>query len=86
MGAWETKQKKNQVEQIEASIRNIWRIWKYFWENFYMEISIINGDQMPLHHNESHAQITMSFTSQDVFVRGNYTLSRKRVAAFTQLT
>ena len=45
----------------------------------------INGDQMPLHRNESAGQKTLSLKSEDTFVKENYMLSRERATCFTQL-
>ena len=39
---------------------------------------------MPLHHNASASQKTLSLKSE-VFVKENYMLSRERVTCFTQL-
>ena len=41
----------DRVERIQEYILNIWRVRKYFWDNFNVEIPIVNGDQMPLHRN-----------------------------------
>ena len=65
---------------------NIWRIRKYFRDTYAVEVPIVNGDQMPLHRNESHSQKTMSNTGQETFVKENYMLSRERVTAYTQLS
>ena len=40
---------------------------------------------MPLHHNASASQKTLSLKSEEVFVKENYMLSRERVTCFTQL-
>ena len=76
----------DRVERIEEFLLNIWRVRKYFLDVFNVEIPILNGDQMPLHRNESHTNKTMSAKNQDVFVKENYSLSRERVTAFTQLS
>ena len=39
-----------------------------------MLILIINGDQMPLHHNESLSEKTLSITGYDTYVKENYSL------------
>ena len=40
---------------------------------------------MPLHHNASASQKTLSLKSEEVFVKENYMLSRERVTCFTQV-
>ena len=44
---------EDRKERIIEYIKNIWRIRKYFLDTFGVEVPIINGDQMPLHRNES---------------------------------
>ena len=59
-----------------------------FKKVFYRQIrswpTVFNGDQMPLHRNESTSQKTLSLKSEEVFVKENYMLSRERVTCFTQ--
>ena len=58
---------------------------KYFLEKYDIDPPIINGDQMPLHRNESSSQKTLSLKSEETFVKENYMLSRERVTCFSQL-
>ena len=58
---------------------------KFFIDRVGIDPPIINGDQMPLHRNESSTQKTLNFTGVDTFVKENYMLSRERVTAFTQV-
>ena len=44
---------------------------KFFIDNFGVDPPIINGDQMPLHHNESASQRTLNFTGWDTYVKEN---------------
>ena len=46
---------------------------------------ILNGDQMPLHRNESASSKTMTLKGQETYVKENYMLSRERVTLFTQV-
>ena len=58
----------------------------FFIEKYGVDPSSINGDQMPLHRNESSQQKTTNFKGQDTFVKENYMLSRERVTVFTQVS
>ena len=72
-------------ERITEYLKNIWTVRKFFVDNFGVDPPIINGDQMPLHRNESSTQKTLTFTGMDTFVKENYNLSRERITVFTQL-
>ena len=54
-------------------------------DTYGVDPTIINGDQMPLHRNESAGQKTLSLKSEEIFVKENYMLSRERATCFTQL-
>eukprot|EP00794_Sanderia_malayensis_P013649 gene13649-15078_t len=73
------------IERIKEYILNVWMVRKYFIDTYGVDPPVINGDQMPLHRNESSGQKTMSFTGQHVFVKENYMLSRERITAYTQV-
>ena len=57
----------------------------YFIGKYGVDPPVINGNQMPLHHNESASQKTLSLKSEEVFLKENYMLSRERVTCFTQV-
>ena len=59
---------------------------KFFKDVYNVEPVIINGDQMPLHRNESCSQKTLNLKNQDVFVKENYMLSRERITFFSQIS
>ena len=80
-----TVSQEDRIERSLEYLQNVWRVRYFFNKNFNTEPEIYNGDQMPLHRNESSSQKTMSFTGQNTFVKENYMLSRERVTAFTQL-
>ena len=44
--------------RIIEFLKNVWRVRYWFRSKFGREIPIINGDQMPLHRNESADQNT----------------------------
>ena len=75
---------EDRKERIIEYIKNVWLIRKYFLDTFGVKIPIINGDQMPLHRNESADKKTMTVKNQDTFVKENHTLSRERITVFTQ--
>ena len=72
-------------ERVFEYLKNIWTVRKFFLDNFGVDSPIINGDQMPLHRNESSSQKTLNFTGIDTYVKENYNLSRDRVTVFTQV-
>ena len=71
-------------ERVYEYIKNVWTVRKFFLDNFSVDPPVINGDQMPLHRNESASQKTLNIQGCDTYVKENYSLSRERVTAFTQ--
>ena len=78
--------KSDLVERLQDYLKNIWTIGRFFIEKYGVDPPIINGDQMPLHRNESSQQKTLAFKGEDTFVKENYMLSRERVTVFTQVS
>ena len=76
---------EERVVRLQDYLKNIWMVRKYFLDTYGIDPPIINGDQMPLHRNESASQKTLSLKSETTFVKENYMLSRERVTCFTQL-
>ena len=76
---------EDRIIRIKDYLQNIWMVRKYFLDTYSIDPPIINGDQMPLHRNESAGQKTLSLKSEETFVKENYMLSRERVTCFTQL-
>ena len=72
-------------ETIFEYLKNIWTVHKYFIENFGVDPPVLNGDQMPLHRNESSTQKTLNFTGLDTYVKENYSLSRERITVYIQV-
>ena len=72
--------------RILEFLKNVWRVRHYFQTKFGKEPIILNGDQMPLHRNESSGQKTMSLSGEQTYVKENYMLSRERVTVFTQVS
>lgn len=56
---------------------------KVFSEYLRQRSPVINGDQMPLHINESASQKMLSLKSDPSFIKESYMLSRERVTYFT---
>ena len=71
-------------ERVYEYIKNVWTVWEFFLDNFSIDPPVINGDQMPLHRNESASQKTLNIQGCDTYVKENYSLSREPVTAFTQ--
>ena len=78
--------KENLVERLQDYLKNVWSIHRFFIDKYEVDPPVINGDQMPLHRNESSQQKTLCFKGEDTFVRENYMLSRERVTAYTQVS
>ena len=72
--------------RIVEFIKNVLRVRHFFLSHFKKEPVIINGDQMPLHRNESSTEKTMTLKNQPVYVKENHMLSRERVTVYTQLS
>ena len=64
----------------------MWTVRKIFIDNFSVDPLIINGDQMPHHRNESSTQKTLNIKGYETYVKENYSLSRERITAFTQVS
>ena len=73
-------------ERVYEYLKNVWAVHKFFIDNYGFGPPIINGDQMPLHRNESSAQKTLNFVDMDAYVKENYNLSCERVTVFTQVS
>ena len=56
-------------ERIFKHLKNIWTVRKLFIDNFGIDPPIINGDEMPLHRDESAFQRTLIFTGLDTYVK-----------------
>ena len=78
--------KTDRKDRIIELLKNVWRVRYWFRSKFGREITIINGDQMPLHRNENASQKTLSFTGETTYVKENYMLSRERITVFTQVS
>ena len=78
--------KEDLVVRLEDYLKNVWAARRSFLEKYGIDPPIINGDQMPLHLNQSTDAKTMSFKGEDTFVKENCMLSRQRVTVFTQIS
>ena len=78
--------KTDLIERLQDYLKNVWTLRRFFIQKYGVDPPIINGDQMPLHRNESSQQKTLAFKGEDTFVKENYMLSRERVTVFTQVT
>ena len=77
---------EDRKEHIYECIKSVWTVRNFFIDNFSVDPLIINGDQMPLHRNESNTQKTLNIQGYDTYVKENYSLSRERITAFTQVS
>ena len=53
--------KEDRIIRIKDYLKNIWTIRKYFIHKYGVDPPAINGDQMPLHRNESASQKTLFY-------------------------
>ena len=77
---------EDRKERIYEYIKNVWTVRKFFIDNFSVDPPIIKSDQMPLHRNESSTQKTLNIKGYETYVKENYSLSRERITAFTQIS
>ena len=54
----------------------MWNVRHYFITKFGIDLPIMNGDQIPLHRNESSGQTTFCFKNHKTFAKVNHHLSR----------
>ena len=78
--------KEDLLIRLQDYLQNIWTVRRYFIQKYGIDPPIINGDQMPLHRNESSQQKTITFKGEDTFIRENHNLSRERLTVFTQVS
>ena len=69
-------------EGIYEYLKNVWTVRKFLLTITGLTPPTINGDQMPLHRNESSTQKTLNFVDTDAYVKENYNLSRERVTIY----
>ena len=72
--------------RLRDYLQNVWTVGRFFIERYVVDLPIINGDQMPLHKNETAQEKSMACKGEDTFVKENHKLSRERVTVFTQVT
>ena len=63
---------------LQDYLQNVWSVLHYFINKDGMDPPVINGDQMPLHRNESIKQKTLTFKNQNTFVKEIHMLSCER--------
>lgn len=76
----------DRIERVLELLINTTRFRKYHIEHFGTDPPIINGDQMPIHRNESSNQKTLTLKNQDCYVNENYMHSRERMTVYTQIS
>ena len=64
-----TIKKEDRKIRIKDYFKKLWTLRKYFIDKYGVDTPVINGDQMPLHRNESASQETLSLKSKEVFVK-----------------
>ena len=77
--------KEDLVECLQDYLKNVWRV-RLFIEKYGVDLPVINGDQMPLHRNESSQQKTMTFKNENAFLKENHSLSSERITVFMQVS
>ena len=61
--------KENCIVRVQDYLKNIWSLRYYFIKTFGVDPPIINGDQMPLHRNESSGQATLSVKTKKFLLK-----------------
>lgn len=64
------------IIRIEDYLKIIWSLRRYFIKTFGRDPSIIDGEQMPLHRNESIDQATLIFKSNETCQRKPFFILR----------
>ena len=72
--------------RLKYYLQNMWTVRNYFLKKYGVDPPIINGDQIPLHWNESSSQKTLDFKNVETYVKERYSLSWGRAAVFTQVS
>ena len=67
--------KEDRIIRIKDYLKNIWTVRKYFIDKYGVEPSVINGDQMPLHRNESASQ-------KNTYLKIRRSLCKRKLHAF----
>ena len=67
--------KEDRIIRIKDYLKNIWTVRKYFIDKYGVEPSVINGDQMPLHRNESASQ-------KNTYLKIRRSLCKRKLRAF----
>ena len=78
---------EDRKKRTKDYLQNVCSVQNYFLQKYNVDPPIFNGDQMPLHRNESSEQRTLHFKGQDVFVKEKEMLSlRERIICFTTVS
>ena len=72
---------EDRIIRIKGYLKNIWTFRKYFIDKYGVKPPVISADQMPLLHNASASQKTLSLKSEEVFVKENYSFQEKELLA-----
>ena len=51
--------KEDKITRIKDYLKTIWTVRNYFIDKYEVNQPVINGNQMPLHRNESTSQKTL---------------------------
>ena len=70
-----SKTVEDRKTRIKDYLQNVWSVRNYFLQKYNVDRPIFNGDQMPLHRNESSEQGSLHFKGQDVFVKEKHSAS-----------
>ena len=77
---------KDRKTRIKDYLKNVWSVRNYFLQKYNVDPPIFNGDQIPLHRNESSEESTLHFKGQEDFVKEKHMLSRERITCFTTVS
>ena len=58
-------------QRVKDYLKNIWNLRYYFIKKFGVDPPVTNGDQIPLHRNDSSRQATLNFKYNKIFVQQN---------------
>ena len=72
--------------RLQDHLYNVWTVRRFFKEKYGVDPPIINGDQMPLHRNESHSKVKTHSSKKIISFCENELLYSLRLQAFQTST
>ena len=62
---------------MQDYLKKFWPVRRFFIMKYGHDPTVINGEPMPVHRNNSSQRKTMTFKNEDAFVKEHHNLSRE---------